>query len=155
QTAVNVTASTGFTGTVTLACSQLPAGATCQFAQASITATGTLTTTTDTITVTTLAPTLGMVLSPQGSHQPTWLVLAVSLFSGVLVIAPRRCRSFQLLLATLAFIILVPGCGGGGGRQNSSHSTSTPGTPTGTYNVLVTASSGSVQSTSGFTLLVR
>ena len=155
QTAVNVTASTGFTGTVTLACSQLPAGATCQFAQASIAGTGTLTTTTDTITVTTMAPTVGMVQSPQGSHQPTWLVLSVSLFSGVLVIAPRRRRSFQLLLAALAFIILVPGCGGGGGSHGSSRSTSNPGTPTGTYNVLVTASSGSVDSTSGFTLVVR
>jgi hypothetical protein len=152
QTAVNVTASTGFNGAIALACSQLPAGAACQFAQASITGTGTLTTTTDTITVTTMAPGVAMLQSPQRSRRPNWLALAgFMLFSVVAIVASGRRRSFQLLLATLALIVLAPACGGGGSQPPPPN----PGTPAGTYNVVVTATSGSTKSSTGFTLVVQ
>jgi len=70
----------------------------------------------------------------------------------VLIGAPRRRRSVQFLLATLAFIMLAPGCGSGGGSQPPPPN---PGTPVGTYNVVVTATSGSTKSSSGFTLVVQ
>ena len=53
STSVNVSSSTGFTGTIVLACSGLPAGASCQFSPSSIKATAALATTSSAITVTT------------------------------------------------------------------------------------------------------
>ncbi len=155
STSVTVNTSTGFTGTITLSCSTLPSGAACQFSQSSITATGTPTTTSPTITVTTTAAgTAANVNSLGHSHPGNWLAMSsLMLFSVVLIAASGRRRSTFLLLM-LALIVLVPGCGGGGGGSNQTPPPNS-GTPAGTYNVLVNATSGSTTSTTSFTLFVQ
>ncbi len=155
-TAVNVTSSTGFNGTITLSCSKLPAGATCQFAQPSITSTGVLTTTTDTITVTTMAAS-ALLRSPRQTYLAHCLAVAsLSFFSIGLVAGSRRRFPIYFLVALLAIILLLPGCGGGGGGGNNNQGPPpNSGTPAGTYNVVVAASSGSITSKTGFTLIVH
>ena len=154
QTSFSVSSSTGFSGTISPSCSGLPTGAACQFSPSSFTATGSATATTATVTVTTMAPGVAMLRSPQPPRQPIWLALAgFGLFSVVLIGTRRRHGSRQLLLLTLALIMFVPGCGGGGG--SSQPPPPPPGTPAGTYNVVVTATSGSNKSSTGFTLVVQ
>jgi hypothetical protein len=153
QASFSVSSSTGFSGTITLSCSGLPSGAACQFSPSSVTAAGSPTTTPATITVTTMPPGVAMLQSPQHSHRSSWLALAgFTLFSVVLIGTSGKRRSFQFLLATLAFIMFAPGCASGGGSHPPPPN---PGTPVGTYTVAITATSGSTKSSTGFTLVVQ
>jgi hypothetical protein len=155
-TAVNVISSTGFTGTITLSCSKLPAGAACQFVQPSIASTGTLTTITDTITVTTTA-TAAILQFPRHTYLAHWLGAgSFMLFSIILVGGSRRLWPIQFLAPLLLLTMLASACGGGGGGGSSTTTPPPPpATPTGAYNVVVTATSGSVTSTTGFKLIVQ
>jgi hypothetical protein len=156
STSVSVSSSTGFTFTITLACSGLPAGATCLFSPSSIKATGTLTTTASTITVTTTAAAAELLHSPRQLFLAHWLPGLGLLFSGLLLGGPKRRRTRAMFLwLMLLLLAVIPGCGGG-----SSNSTPPPpppvvSTPAGSYNVVVSASSGSTSSSTGFTLVVQ
>ncbi|MGD0990203.1 MAG: protease pro-enzyme activation domain-containing protein [Candidatus Sulfotelmatobacter sp.] len=155
QSSISVSNSTGFTGTIILACSGLPTGAACQFSPATIAASGTIATNTSTITVTTTAATatLQPSLRPSLRH---WVAVGGFMFFGVMLIGSRRQRRAQFLLGLVMLIIFIPACGGGG-----SHTTTTPPppqvtpTPAGTYNVTVNATSGASTSSSGFVLVVQ
>jgi subtilase family serine protease len=154
STSVSVSSSTGFKGTIALACSGLPTGAACTFAPASVTAAGTPQSTTSTITITTTAAAAAHLHPPHAPHLG-WLALGTFLlFSFVVVGIPGRRRSTLAFATLLALLVLAPGCGGG-----SSHSSTPPPPPpataAGTYNITVTATSGSTTSTTGFTLFVQ
>jgi hypothetical protein len=154
-TAVNVTSSTGFTGTITLSCSKLPAGAACQFAQPSVASTGTLTTVTDTITVTTTSAD-AMLQSPRHNYLAHWLAAASFMFFSIILVGGSRRRwPIKFLAPLLLLTMLASACGGGGGGSSTTTPPPPPATPTGAYNVVVTATSGSVTSTTGFRLIVQ
>ena len=150
---VTVAYSTGFTGTIALACSGLPAGASCVFSPASIKGSGAATTTNCTITVTTTAAT-AKLLPQRRIYLAQWLTGMSALFSMILIGAPRRRRARGMFLALMLLICLVPGCGGG-----SSNTPPPPppavSTPAGTSNVVVNATSGATTSSAGFTLVVQ
>jgi hypothetical protein len=151
QSSVSVSNSTGFSGTISLACSGLPSEASCAFSPSSVTANGTAATTTATINVTTTAP---AAVALQTNRKPFLLahwMMGMGLFSLVLVSCQRQRRRI-LFLMLLAMLVVIPACGGGSG---SSKPPSNPGTPTGTYNVTVTASSGSTTSATGFVLVLQ
>jgi hypothetical protein len=155
STAVNVTNSTGFTGTVSFSCSALPTGASCQFNPPTITAAGTLATTFSTITVQTAAPTAS-VQTPPRPYLGNWLAAAsFAFFSVVLAGGSRKRWPLQFLLPLLMLLAMVPACGGGGGGGGNQGPPPNPGTPPGTYTVVVTATSGSLTSTAGFTLILK
>jgi Pro-kumamolisin, activation domain/Bacterial Ig-like domain (group 3) len=151
---VAVAYSTGFTGTIALACSTLPAGAACVFSPASIKGSGAATTTNCTITVTTTAAT-ATLLPQRRTYLAQWFAGMSVLFSMMIIGAPRRRRARGMFLVSMLLLIfLVPGCGGG------SSSTPPPpppavSTPAGTYNVVVNATSGTSISSTGFTLVVQ
>ncbi len=93
---------------------------------------------------------------PQSYFLAHWIEGGGLLFSLVLIGAPKRRRSrASFLLLMLLMIIAVPACGGG----SSSHAVPPPvpnlGTPLGTYNVVVTATSSAITSITGFTLFVQ
>jgi subtilase family serine protease len=152
---ISVSNSTGFSGTISLACSGLPSEAACQFAPSTITANGTAATTSAAITVTTVAPTTS---SQQRAYLPAaWMMgTGLILFSSVLLGGKRQRANVLLLMLTLTLLIVAPSCGGGsskgGGTQGPPPNA---GTPTGTSTVLVTATSGSTTSTTAFTLVVQ
>jgi hypothetical protein len=152
-TSVSVSNSTGFSGTISLACTGLPSEATCTFSPATITANGTPNTTTSSIVVTTKAAT-AMARSQQRGYWPgEWMIGMGLLLSAVLVGGKRqRARGLFLLLTLL---VVAPGCGGGGGGGGSHNPPPDAGTPTGVSTVLVTATSGAMAGTTGFTLVVR
>jgi subtilase family serine protease len=156
STSVNVSSSTGFTGTIALACSGLPAGASCQFSPSSIKATATLATTSSTITVTTTAAAAKLSLSPQHVYFAHWMPELGLFFSVVLLGAPkgRRARGMFLCLM-LCLLVSVPGCGGGSSNSTPPAPPPVVSTPAGSYNVFVTATSGSAMSSTGFALAVQ
>ena len=158
STSVSVNTSTGYSGTITLSCSGLPSGATCLFSQSSVTATGTPITTSPTITVTTTAASTATILNlPRHPHRTNWLALGSFIFFSVVLLgASGRRRSSGFLLVMLALVVLLPGCGGGGSSSNNNQGPPpNSGTPTGSYNVVVNATSGSTVSTTGFALIVQ
>jgi hypothetical protein len=155
SSSVLVSSSTGFSGTISLACSGLPAGASCQFSPSSIVAAGTLATTSSAITVTTMAAT-AMLRPPVHRYFAHWLAAGSFMFFSVVLLGGSRKRwPLQFLAPLLMLIMLVPACGGGGGGSSNQGPPPNPGTSKGTYNVGVSASSGSTTSTTGFTLVVQ
>jgi hypothetical protein len=81
-----------------------------------------------------------------------WLTGGGFALAGIFILgSPRRRRnSLPLLLITLALLVMIPACGGGG-----SHHQQDPGTPAGTYNVIVSATGGAILQTNAFTLSVQ
>lgn len=156
---ITVSNSTGFSGTISLACSGLPAETTCAFSPASVAATGTAQTVSPTITVTTTAAhTVTQNLVRSRYYLAQALIGGGFALAGLcFIILPKgRRRALPLLLIVLALIVTVPACGGGGGSKSvPPQPTQDPGTPAGTSNITVTASSGSTTFTTGFTLVVQ
>jgi hypothetical protein len=155
-TSMTVTNSSGFKGTISLACSQgLPAEATCTFTPASIKANGTSGSTTVSILVNTKAP----VAMTQPQQRPYfvahWIAGFGLVLSFVMLGSPKKQPSRLLFLCLLlALVVVVPGCGGGGSHTPPPPPPD-PGTPAGSYNVTVTATSGSAVATTGFALTVQ
>jgi hypothetical protein len=148
--------STGFSGSITLSCSGLPVGAKCTFSPSTVTAAGTLATTASTMTITTTAATTTAAQLPSPAHAPfsRWLAMGIfAFFSVVMVGSPTRRRSTGLLLL-VAVIAFVPACGGGGNSATPPPVTSNP-TPAGSYNLVVSATSGATSSTTAITLYVQ
>jgi subtilase family serine protease len=136
---VTVTAENGFTGVVTLACSDLPSGVTCS--APSVTGSGTSTVTFTSSAAAVLNPVGGSnrVASP-GTGAKIALVCALSLCLMLMGFSSSK-RRLSLTFALMAFALVFAnvGCGGGGGGTT----TPPPGTPVGT-NVVITATSGSI-----------
>ena len=158
QTSITVATSTNFKGTISLACAGLPCEASCTFTPASITANGTLSTTAASITVTTTAAT-AMVTPRRRTYLLAQWMLGLGVPLSVAVVSWKQVRRRFLLLLTLMLVVLIiPSCGGGGSRGSGGGSKSPPpnaGTPAGSSNIVVTATSGSIVSTSSFVLVVQ
>jgi hypothetical protein len=154
---VNVTPSNGFTGSITMSCSGLPADSTCSFAPATLQANGTNTALASVMTISTGVATVAAIRHADG---PLFLATSTGMFSAGffgLVFAPiaRRNRASQskgtkLLQLILVAIILCGGLVGCGTLGGQTHVT-----PAGTYTVTVKASSTGVSHSSAFTLVVQ
>ena len=150
NTTINVTGVPGFSGQVSFACSGLPADAACAFNPATVAVSGPTVVPTS-LTVNTAASSAAGLRKPDMGNGPTEAACGVGLSSLILLWLVRR-RS-AALRATLCCLFLLTtlgltACGGGS-------SSSTYGTAPGTYNFTVTASSGSVQVTSSYALVVK
>jgi hypothetical protein len=140
-TAVTVTPVNGFTGSVTLGCAGLPANASCGFVPAQIAITGQAPAvsrlqivTANYISANDVPPALAK--TNWGRMMALWF--APGLFGCVLVQNRKRLRMGVVLICVLACGLLIAGCGG----NSSSRSNQTRQAHT--YNVTVTASSGTV-----------
>jgi hypothetical protein len=67
--------------------------------------------------------------------------------------SPRRRRIAGLGVMLLVFFVAGVGCGGGSGSSNNNNVT--PGTPAGSYNITVTATSGAVTHSANVLLTVQ
>jgi hypothetical protein len=150
---VGIIASTGFSTPVTFTCTGLPVEAACVSTPAAGGGPNTVVTTN--ITVTTMGPHTTRL---QSDHRRYYFAV---LFGGglpmgalLLIVGrgPRNRRWRALLgLAMLAFLVTLPACGGGGG--SSSHQD--PGTPAGNYQVIITATAGSLSEQATFNLSIQ
>jgi len=151
---MTVFSSSGFSGTIALACSGLPVGAACQFSPSTIKATGLYTTTISTITVTTTAARAQILEPPRHILFAQWMPMLGLFLSAVLFGVPKRRRARGVLLwFMLLMLFAIPGCGGGGG--SSTPPPPVVSTPVGSYQITVNASSGSIFSSTGFALFVQ
>ena len=133
----------GYTGTVTFACSGLPAHSSCSFSPASIVASAVSQPTTLTITTTAATASLSRPTLPNSKPgAPTfWASLGGLGIFGLALAADGKKRNRRqkaillgIMLLVMAFALIA--CGGSTSRSGPSGSA---GTPAGTYTVVVTA----------------
>ncbi len=140
---LTVTPANGFDTAVSFACSGLPGGASCSFNPSTVTPNGSAVTTTLTVT----APVKSAMTKPMSRP---WLPVTSLAFAVWMFGWRRRSRAMRwlVLLAACAAVGMLTACGGSssGGGGGSTPTTST---------VTVTATSGSIQQTTTFTLTVN
>jgi hypothetical protein len=153
-TTLGIVASTGFTTPVSVTCTGLPAGASCQMP--SITPTGPNTVVTGTITVKTTGATAMLKLNRQPYYFAAILGGGLPLVGIFLLASPKRRWSVLLNLLLLALVIGLAACGGGGSSKTPPPPPPPTPTPAGTYQISVTATAGSETQQEGtFTLVVQ
>jgi hypothetical protein len=154
-TTVGVIASSNFTTAISFTCSGLPSETTCSSSPA--TGKGPNTIVTTTITVSTTAPVARMLLPNHQTYYYAMIFGGGLPFAGIFLIAsPKRRRAGLFVgLMMLAFLVMLPACGGGSGNGGGNQQKQNPGTPAGTYTVTVTATAGSLAESGTFTLTVQ
>lgn len=157
----------GYMGTETFSCSGLPQYSTCTFQPASLIADGSNTPVTTTMTIATnVANSNTMASLERKSPSGKTLRLASiaglpALFVGLMLVCTRRraapwiYRSFcaALMMAGLAAVVALQGCGGGsnGGGSSSGNGVSTP---IGTSTVKMSASAGGASQAIDITVVI-
>ncbi|MBA3914667.1 MAG: hypothetical protein H0X25_12640 [Acidobacteriales bacterium] len=140
-----------FPSAVSFACTGLPSRSVCSLAPSQLAAGSG-----DTelvVTVSTTPPTLGL-LRPGGVpawEYGLWLCLPGVVFAGKGL--RRSWRVWMMGGAVLVLGMIELSCGGGGGGGGTS--TSQPGTPSGSYTIRVTATSGSLTHSIGLPLKIQ
>src|SRR5262249_19426488 len=141
----------GTSGTATFICSGAPSGAICTVpANQAFSAN---TPTTFTVSGSAAAPQAG-ALRRQGSEAWMWvtfLLVGIVLLSRPIGSDGCHKRKIGYLSMLLSVILLLPSCGGGTGSTTRP----TGGTPSGTYKLVLTASSGTNSQSMSLTLTIR
>ncbi len=142
---LTITGQTGYNSTINLtsaSCAGLPRESKCAFNPSSVTGSGTTT-----LTVTTTGPTAAALNGSGWWATGAGFTVAAVFLCGI----PRKRRWSALAsLVVAAFVMTGLGCGGGGGGGGGD-----PGTPRGSYTVVVTATAGALSHTVNFTLNVQ
>jgi len=141
-----------FAGTITFACSGLPAASSCSFQPNSLTGSGPV----STFVKTTAAA--KSQLRTSASNRGWWTGAAMILVGGVLLAVPRKRRpTLVVTVILLSVAVALPSCGGGSssGGTGGGGGGGNSGTPAGTYNVTVTATSGSLSHSGSIALVVQ
>jgi hypothetical protein len=87
-------------------------------------------------------------------HRPAWMGDGMGVLFAAMLIGGMRRKKFPLavlLIVLLALALASVGCGGGSGGGGQTD----PGTPTGTYAVVVTGTSGSITQTTNVSVTVQ
>ncbi len=156
DTALSLTPVNGFSGTVTLSCTGLPVGATCNFAPAQITATPTAATAA-TVTISTSKGTASLSRlrgTPFLAGFTPLLLLPVSIFFAWRLARTRRsfapfARLSAMLLSGLLVGATLIGCGNNYGLSKIAP------TPAGQFPVVVTATAGTITQQTTISLTVQ
>ncbi len=162
---LKLTGKNGYTGTVTFSCSGLPSKSTCSFSPASVAAKGNLGVATA-LTITTTAATTSDLMMPAGPNSKPgapafWASLSgLGVFGMVLAGADKkRRRNMGIVLGVVLLIMMftLVGCSGNSTPASTTKPpTTVPGTPVGTYTVVVHAmGTGNVASTLNLKLVVQ
>jgi YVTN family beta-propeller protein len=148
---LNVSAQGTLSSAVTFARSGLPALATCSFNPSSVNASGTPTPVTLTISTTVPSSAATPGLSSWAPLSGAGLLLPAVVFCGGFWKRRRlsgNCLRCMASIAVATLLLLSVGCG-------ASPHTPSGGTPTGSFNITVTSTAGSVQTTTALTLNVQ
>ncbi len=145
STTITLTPTGGYSGTLNLSCSGLPAYSTCTFSPSSLSPDGSNTAVTSSLTIATNVATAALQPGDMPGRPHNSLVYAAASFAGLLFLCGFRRRKaaaqrfgsalfLVLLLALSGSALLVSGCGG-----SASTTTKTSVTPAGTSTVVVSA----------------
>jgi uncharacterized protein (TIGR03118 family) len=151
---VSVAPANGFSGNVALACTGLPAKATCNFSPSSLAVSSTSAATGSVTirTAQTMTTQKGRWWSGRSGVAYALLVpvSAILIFRRRRLLSGRRADALRLLGMMIAFVAaagMIAGC--------SDNKKVTPGTPVGTSTVTMTATAGSVTQSTSFSLTVQ
>jgi hypothetical protein len=142
---ISITGAGGFSGAVTLACSNLPSLATCSFTTNPVSAGGS-----SSLTIQTAAPSVSQLRPPAGSRTAPlyalWLTMPGIVVGIIGIGMTHRNRRGKLLgyiglVVVLGISLMLASCGGGG--STTTPPVPKPGTPAGMYPITVTGTSGS------------
>jgi len=143
----------GFSGTATLSCTGAPTGATCSV-PSSVSVSGTKATQFN-ASVSTTSPTMSAIV-PQQLKPSWWPVAMLGMLILPLMSHNKRALRRLALSLPLGVILVISSCGGGNGGTGGGGGTGgSGGTAAGTYNVTVTATSGTVQESLQLKLTVQ
>ena len=141
-----------FGANVSLTCSALPTGATCNFTTATITLNGGAGSASTVLNLTTTAQPTPTAAAPwRGPIYAFWLMIPGMAWLGLGTRSKRRRTSLLGLLGLTAFFVLVlllPAC------HSAKTQPTVAGTPSGTYPLTVTGTSGSLTKTAQFSVTV-
>jgi hypothetical protein len=145
----------GFTGTVQMTCTGAPTKATCTLSKSSVTLDGTNSVNV-TVTVMTTAPTTTSFLFPPSSAGfdlacrlfLSSACVALFLVAGLLIVRRRKLAAIAAFGAMAFALVACGGSSSGGGGT-------TPGTPSGTYGLKITATDGGLVHDSTLSLAVQ
>jgi subtilase family serine protease len=163
---ITVTPSTGFTGTVTLSCASPGSEIACSFTQPTAGATTAVTITntssqTATLSITTTAAhakSAGLSAKSRPHGGFGWFAASGgALLAGFFAMGvPSRQRRWTAMLGLLFCVFLAVGVGCGGSSSSGGGGGQTdPGTPAGTYTLVVTGTSGTLTQTANVTITVQ
>jgi subtilase family serine protease len=146
---LTVTANGGFTGTVTPACSDLPSGVTCAGPAVMGGGTSTITFTASSSAMLAPANRPNIFAGLSGTSRTAILLALCALCAAFLLLSYRRERrkSTAVFAAVTLGLLFAAGCGGGSSNGGG-------GGATGTSNIVVTATSGSIQRSVVVTLTI-
>ena len=157
QTAIynlQINSANGFSGQVALACSGAPALAQCAVNPTVIDINQSALP--FTVTVKTSAPVTSAAAWRWSPHDPPILFCSILVAAGILYFVSlfKSQISRRAQIASVIFgILLITGCGGGG--TGPTQNTGQPGTPRGTYTLIVNGTSGGQTRTLSLTLTVQ
>jgi hypothetical protein len=106
-----------------------------------------------TLTITTTAPSVASLRGEQRNYLAVWIGLSFGTVGFVFLRRPRGTVS--LLVIACAMLLGMAACGGGGGSSGGTTPVPQPGTPAGTYTIVVTGTAGTTVKTANFTLTVQ
>jgi trimeric autotransporter adhesin len=151
---LTATAIDGFSGSVSFACSGLPAAASCSFSPSPLSVSGS-SAAPFTVNIATAArsTSAGIIKGVRRFPADTSAPAIILCLTSLTVIATMICMSRQRRIS-IAFVLMcavgIAGCGG-----TKKKTTSTQGTPAGTYSVVLKATSGSISHSANLTLTVK
>jgi hypothetical protein len=140
----------GFSGIVNFSCANLPSKTTCSFSPPALPAAGSTT-----LTITTTPTIVGATSHGQSRYLAWWTSGGLPLAGFLLIGTPKRRRRNRWAgIAAFGLLAMCLGCGGGSGSGSGGGGGSVPGTPSGTYSILINATSGNITRQTTFTLKV-
>ena len=160
---ITITPQSGFTGSVNLSCASLPSLSTCTFTPATVNVNGASTQATMQIS-TTAVSSAEIHRGPRGLK---YFALAVALLPvGLFQLAlstkcgkRRRRRMRSGIIGGLALLLMLTAtllaCGGSGGTSSAPPVQPLPGTPSGTFTIVVSGTSNNIIQSTNFTLTVN
>ena len=149
-----------FSNGVSLACSNLPASTSCSFSRSTVTPRANLATSNLTISTTASSISFKGPLGSQGRElvYALWIgLVGVALLGHAIMRYQQRIRNVGLSLSMgllLLFLVFHAACRGGAGVDGGQSNTG-PGTPSGTFSITITGTSGSLQHSATANLVVE